>query len=95
VKYLESKTRFAKYLLPIILEGKTDQLYVEPFAGGMNMICEVKGSHRTVQVTMKTLAITNFENGLDDLTYLFLSTQHQVTSNISGQIGQNKKVIYL
>jgi DNA adenine methylase len=40
-----SKARFVKELLPIILKGrKKDQYYVEPFAGGMNMISEVKGN---------------------------------------------------
>ncbi len=40
-----SKARFAKEILPIVLEGrKPGQWYVEPFAGGMNMISEVKGN---------------------------------------------------
>lgn len=44
MKYMGSKARFVKELLPIILQGRTvDQYYVEPFAGGMNMVCEVKG----------------------------------------------------
>lgn len=39
-----SKARFVKELLPIILQGrKPEQYYIEPFAGGMNMVCEVKG----------------------------------------------------
>ena len=39
-----SKARFAKHILPIVLEGRTDaQTYVEPFAGGMNMIDKVTG----------------------------------------------------
>jgi len=39
-----SKNRIAKYILPIILaEREPDQWWVEPFAGGMNMICEVGG----------------------------------------------------
>lgn len=39
-----SKRRFVKDLLPILLEGRTDkQWYVEPFAGGMNVISEVSG----------------------------------------------------
>lgn len=39
-----SKARFSKEILPIILKDrKPDQWYIEPFAGGMNMICEVKG----------------------------------------------------
>jgi DNA adenine methylase len=40
-----SKARFAKELLPIILADRQDgQWYVEPFAGGMNMISEVSGN---------------------------------------------------
>ena len=39
-----SKRRLAKELLPIILKDrKPNQWYVEPFAGGMNMICKVQG----------------------------------------------------
>ena len=40
-----SKARFSKEILPIILKDrKPEQWYVEPFAGGMNMICEVDGN---------------------------------------------------
>lgn len=39
-----SKARIAKYILPIILKNKKEsQFYIEPFAGGMNTICLVKG----------------------------------------------------
>lgn len=45
MKYMGSKARFSKEILPIILKDRTaDQWYVEPFAGGMNAICEVKGN---------------------------------------------------
>jgi len=44
MKYMGSKARFAKEILPIILKGRTNaQTYVEPFAGGMNMIDKVAG----------------------------------------------------
>jgi DNA adenine methylase len=44
MKYMGSKSRFAKELLPIILKNRTtEQWYVEPFAGGMNLIAEVQG----------------------------------------------------
>jgi len=44
MKYMGSKARFAKEILPIILNGRTkEQTYVEPFAGGMNMIDKVVG----------------------------------------------------
>lgn len=39
-----SKSRIAKEILPIVLKDRTDEWYVEPFAGGMNTICEVSGN---------------------------------------------------
>ena len=45
MKYMGSKNRFARELLPIILKDRTNgQYYVEPFAGGMNMIDKVGGN---------------------------------------------------
>jgi len=43
--YMGSKSRIIKDLLPIILKNREPaQWYVEPFAGGMNAICEVQGN---------------------------------------------------
>lgn len=43
--YMGSKSRIAKYILPIILKDRTEgQFYVEPFVGGGNMIDKVKGN---------------------------------------------------
>jgi len=37
MKYMGSKTRIAKYILPIMLkERKEGQVWVEPFVGGGN-----------------------------------------------------------
>ncbi len=45
MKYMGSKARHAKDLLPIILANKKpEQWYVEPFVGGANMIDKVKGN---------------------------------------------------
>lgn len=45
MKYMGSKSRIAKHILPIILEGRKDgQYYVEPFCGGCNMIDKVPGN---------------------------------------------------
>lgn len=45
MKYLGSKSRIAKQILPIILDGRiSDQYYVEPFCGGCNMIDKVLGN---------------------------------------------------
>ncbi len=44
MKYMGSKNRFAKFLLPIILKDRAStQWYVEPFVGGANIIDKVKG----------------------------------------------------
>ncbi|NOY72404.1 MAG: DNA adenine methylase [Gammaproteobacteria bacterium] len=44
MKYMGSKNRHAKELLPIILKNRRDgQCYVEPFVGGANMIDKVSG----------------------------------------------------
>jgi len=44
MKYMGSKNRFAKEMLPLLLKNRTkNQYYVEPFAGGMNMIDKVSG----------------------------------------------------
>lgn len=44
MKYMGSKRRIAKYILPIILKDrKPGQWYIEPFVGGANMIDKVDG----------------------------------------------------
>ena len=51
MKYMGSKARIAKEILPIILKDrKPEQWYVEPFAGGMNSICEVDGPRLAADV---------------------------------------------
>lgn len=45
MKYMGSKNRIAKEILPIILKDrKESQWYVEPFVGGANMIDKVEGN---------------------------------------------------
>jgi len=45
VKYMGSKNRIAKYILPLILKDrKPGQWYVEPFVGGANIIDKVTGN---------------------------------------------------
>lgn len=45
MKYMGSKNRIAKYILPIMLaERKPEQWWVEPFVGGANMIDKVTGN---------------------------------------------------
>lgn len=45
MKYMGSKARIAKHILPIILKDRKEgQWYVEPFVGGANMIDKVDGN---------------------------------------------------
>ena len=45
MKYMGSKNRIAKHILPIILKDRKDgQWYVEPFVGGANIIDKVDGN---------------------------------------------------
>lgn len=46
MKYMGSKYRIAKYLVPILTENIKRKWYVEPFAGGMNMICNINHPKR-------------------------------------------------
>ena len=47
MKYMWSKNRIAKYLLPIILKDRKEwQWYVEPFVWGANMIDKVDGNRK-------------------------------------------------
>ena len=64
MKYMGSKSRFAKHILPIILENRSDeQWYIEPFAGGMNMIAGVSGNR--VANDLNKYLIKMWENILD------------------------------
>lgn len=45
MKYMGSKARIAKHILPIILKNRKEgQFYVEPFVGGANLIDKVDGN---------------------------------------------------
>lgn len=62
MKYMGSKRRYAKHILPIILKDRQEgQYYVEPFCGGCNMIDKVVGpriasdNHRYLIALIKAL----------------------------------------
>ena len=46
MKYMGSKSRIAKDLTPILTRNIRDRWYIEPFAGGMNMICNIQHNKR-------------------------------------------------
>ena len=43
MKYMGSKNRIAKHILPIMLAERGNRTWVEPFVGGANMIDKVEG----------------------------------------------------
>ena len=60
MKYLGSKNRIAKYILPIILKGrKTKQWYVEPFVGGANMLDKVEGNRLGSDLNEYVISLLN------------------------------------
>ncbi len=60
MKYMGSKARIAKHILPIILKDrKPDQWYVEPFVGGANMIDKVDGNRIGADSNKHLIALLN------------------------------------
>lgn len=58
MKYMGSKARYAKYILPIILKDrKLGQWYVEPFVGGGNTFCLVDGNKVANDSNMYVVAL--------------------------------------
>lgn len=58
MKYMGSKARHAKELLPIILRNRKEgQWYVEPFVGGANMIDKVDGNRIGADVNPYLIAL--------------------------------------
>ena len=44
MKYMGSKNRIAKEILPIMLKEREERTWVEPFVGGANIIDKVQGN---------------------------------------------------
>lgn len=58
MKYMGSKNRIAKEILPIILKDrKQNQYYVEPFVGGFNMIDKVDGLRIALDINKYLIAL--------------------------------------
>lgn len=66
MKYMGSKNRIAKDILPIILKDrKQGQFYVEPFVGGANMIDKVDGNRIGADNNKYLIALyVGLQNGL-------------------------------
>lgn len=72
MKYMGSKNRIAKYILPIMLaERKPDQWWVEPFVGGGNIIDKVDGKRLGADINEYLIAalilIRDFPETIPDI----------------------------
>ncbi|QDP59554.1 MAG: putative DNA adenine methylase [Prokaryotic dsDNA virus sp.] len=71
MKYMGSKSRHAKHILPIILKDrKPDQWYVEPFVGGANVIDKVEGKRIGADINYYVIAM------LDALSKGWIPPEH-------------------
>lgn len=69
MKYMGSKRRLAKHILPIILKGRKEgQYYVEPFVGGGNLIDKVDGPRIGADANEYAIAgLTMIRDRLDEI----------------------------
>jgi len=59
MKYMGSKNRIAKHLLPIMLENRNGRTWVEPFVGGANMIDKVDGKRIGADLNVCIVSLLN------------------------------------
>ena len=73
MKYMGSKNRIAKYILPIMLKGAKEKgitTWIEPFVGGANMIDKVPNEFKRIGIDFfghcisALIAIRDFSNSL-------------------------------
>ena len=94
-----SKARFAKHLLPIILKDRQpNQPYLEPFAGGMNMIDKVDGiriandQHQELMAMWQALIYENWDppqSVTEDEYKRIKYNQDQYPKHLVGYVGFN------
>lgn len=82
MKYMGSKARIAKHILPIILKNRKDgQWYVEPFVGGANIIDKVDGNRIGNDVNQYLVAMWR---GLIDGTLTPVTVTRELYNDIKG-----------
>jgi len=85
MKYLGSKSRISKFILPLVLQNRyPHQYYVEPFAGGMNMMENVRGnriaSDKNIFLIEMWKSLTNsvvFPNEISKELYVEARTEYR------------------
>lgn len=82
MKYMGSKNRIAKEILPLMLESRSlNQVWVEPFVGGANMIDKVEGARIGADVNRHLIealvAIQNYSSELPQTNSQFTEEDYQ------------------
>ena len=91
MKYMGSKNRIAKYILPIILKDrKENQYYIEPFVGGANMIDKVDGlrigaDNNKHLIAMWQGLITDREKVMDISKELYSTARNEFNNKTNNQ----------
>lgn len=68
MKYMGSKLRIAKYILPIMLAERGDRTWVEPFVGGGNIIDKVDGKRIGADANKWVIqALTSIRDHVDEI----------------------------
>lgn len=67
MKYMGSKNRIAKEILPIMLKERGDRMWVEPFVGGGNMIDKVDGDRVGFDINSNAIRALMFIRDYVDL----------------------------
>lgn len=89
MKYMGSKRRIAKHILPIILKDrKEEQWYVEPFVGGANIIDKVVGNRIGADCNGYLIALLK-EMQNDEMIFPLLGKKN---TKRSGRIKKNIQV---
>ena len=82
MKYMGSKNRIAKHLLPIMLENRNGRTWVEPFVGGANMIDKVDGERIGADSNKYLIAMwEDLQNGWDLPTEISRETRDDCRVN--------------
>ena len=90
MKYMGSKARFAKEILPIILQGrKPNQYYVEPFVGGCNIMDKVKGNRIGADSNKYLIALWK---GLQDERELIMEISKELYSEARNEYNNRTNI---
>ena len=91
MKYMGSKNRIAKEILPIMLKEREERVWVEPFVGGANMIDKVQGQRIGADINPYLIdALIAIRDSVDDLP----KNNHEFTESDYKQLRKNDDYKY-